>query len=384
MDLSPEQLASQLESGPLHPAYLIAGAEPLLVLEAADAVRSAARRAGIDEREVFEAGSGQREPDWDAMHASFNAPSLFASRRLIELRLPTGKPGKEGGALLAGFCARPPADVVLLVTADEWSRQHGGAWSEAIGRIGRIAVAWPVKPHELGSWIERRLRSRGFSPDRDAVLHLAERVEGNLLAAAQEIEKLVLLLATPSAVPTSNASPAAGPQAGEDRTPTAPRPRGLAGANAAARPLTVATLESLVADASRYDVFRLLDAAMNGQAPQVPRIIASLRAEGTAVHALLGMVVMELQRGAALAQVQSRGGNLPAAFKAQRVWDAKQPMYRRALQRHAPAAWEALVAQAGLVDRIAKGRAPGDAWVALERLMLALADRTALPLLDAG
>lgn len=349
MELTPEQLAGQLETASLQPAYLIAGAEPLLVLEAADCVRAAARRDGIGEREVFEADAGQREPDWDALYATFNAPSLFASRRLVELRLPTGKPGKEGGALIAGFCANPAPDVVLLVTAQEWSRQHGGAWSEAIARIGKVAVAWPVKPHELPGWIERRLRSRGFAPARDAVLHLAERVEGNLLAAAQEIDKLVLLLQDAGA-----ALPATGNRA-------------------SLHPLDMSTLESLVADASRYDVFRLVDAAMNAQVAQVPRILAGLRAEGEAVPALLGMIVMELHRGAALAHVQARGGNLAAAFKAQRIWDAKQPMYRRAMQRHSPAAWEAFLVQAGRVDRMAKGRLQGDAWIALERLMLALA-----------
>jgi DNA polymerase-3 subunit delta len=361
MDVTPEQLVAQLDTGPLQPAYLIAGAEPLLVLEAADAVRMAARRHGVGEREVFEAGAGQREPDWDGLVASFNAPGLFAARRLVEVRLPSGKPGKEGAAAIVDYCARPSPDVVLLVTAEDWSRQHGGAWSEAIGRIGRVAVAWPVKMHELPGWVERRLRSRGFSPDRDAVAFLAERVEGNLLAAAQEIDKLVLLLQ----------------DAAEHGSPRAPGTRG-------GRPLDAATLQSLVADASRYDVFRLVDAAMNGQAAMVLRVIAGLRAEGEAVPALLGLIVMELQRGASLSRVQARGGNLSAAFKAQRVWDAKQPMYKRALQRHLPESWDALLAQAGLVDRIAKGRAPGDAWLALERLMLALADPGALRMLAAG
>lgn len=355
MDVTPEQLVARLDRGPLQPAYLIAGAEPLLVLEAADAVRAAARREGIAEREVFEAGAGQREPDWDALVASFNAPSLFASRRLVEIRLPTGKPGKEGGKAIVEFCAAPSPDVVLLVTCEEWSRSHGGDWSQAIARVGAVAVAWPVKAHELPGWIDRRLRAKGFSPDRDAVVLLAERVEGNLLAAAQEIEKLALLF--------------------RDAAPATPR---------GGRPLTLDTLRSLIADASRYDVFRLIDAAMNGQPAQVVRILRGLRAEGEAVPALLGMIVMELQRGAALAQVQARGGNLTAAFKAQRVWDAKQPMYKRALQRHAPAAWEAMLVQAGLVDRIAKGRAPGDAWVALERLMVALAERGAVRWIAAG
>lgn len=343
MELTPERLLAQLDSEALRPVYLIAGPEPLRVLEAADAVRAAARKQGIDEREVYEAEGNQREPDWNTLSGAFRAPSLFASRRLIELRLPSGKPGKEGAEVISDFCADPPHDVNLLITAGEWSKQHGGKWSEAVGRVGHIAVAWAIKPHELPEWIERRLRARGLRADRDAVQSLAERVEGNLLAAAQEVDKLALL------------------SDGET--------------------IDLERMQTLVADAARFDVFRVLDAAMNGQGGQVSRMLAGLRAEGEAVPALLGMVVMELQRTAALARVNARGGNINAEFKAQRIWDSKQPMYRRALQRHDARRWEALLAQAGRVDRMAKGRESGDAWVALERLLLAVAEPRALRLL---
>jgi DNA polymerase-3 subunit delta len=344
MELKPERLAQQLAAEPLRPAYLVAGPEPLLVLEAADAVRAAARAQGFAEREVFDA-EGAREPDWDALSASFRAPSLFASRRLIELRLPTGKPGKEGAEVISEFCADPPPDVTLLVTAGDWSmKQHGGKWSEAIARTGHMVVAWAVKPHEQADWIDKRLRAKGLRADREAVLHLARRVEGNLLAAAQEIDKLALL----------------------DQPGTIDAER----------------MDSLVADAARFDVFRLVDAAMNAQPAQVSRMLRGLRAEGEAVPALLGMIVKELQLVAGLARVQSRGGDLAGAFRAQRVWDSKQAMYRRALGRHAmPARWERFVAEAGRVDRIAKGRAEGDEWLALERLLLAVADQKALGLL---
>jgi DNA polymerase-3 subunit delta len=346
MELKPEQLAAQVQAGPLRPAYLIAGPEPLRVLEAADAVRAAARAQGFSEREIFEAEGNQREPDWAAMESSVHAPSLFASRRLFEVRLPTGKPGTEGARVISEFCANPPGDITLLVTAGEWSRQHGGKWSEAIARIGLVAVAWQVKPHELPGWIEARLRSRGLKADREAVQRLADRVEGNLLAAAQEIEKLRLL------------------SEGEV--------------------LDAARMDDLVADAARFDVFRLIDAALNGQGAQVSRMLRGLRGEGEAVPALLGMVIRELQTASAL----SRAGNLANAFKAQRIWEAKQPMYRRALQRHDARRWEAFLAQAGRVDSIAKGRPrPGeesaDAWVALERLLLAIAEPRASRLLAA-
>lgn len=335
MELKLDRLATQLAAEPLRPAYLIAGPEPLLVLEAADAVRAAARAQGVSEREVFEAEGNQREPDWNALESSFRSPSLFASQRLVELRLPTGKPGTEGAKVISEFCADPPGDVCLLVTCGEWSMKHGGKWSQAIGQVGVVVIAWAVKPHELVDWIERRLRGRGLKADRDAVQRLAERVEGNLLAAAQEIDKLVLL--------------------SDGNTLDATR------------------MDALVADAARFDVFRLLDAAMNGQGAQVSRMLAGLRAEGEAVPALLGMVVKELQRAAAVARVQARGGNLAAEFKAQQIWESKQAAYRRALQRHPASRWERFVVEAGLVDRIAKGRAAGDAWVNLERLLLAVA-----------
>ena len=347
MELKPEQLASQLESGPLKPAYLIAGPEALRVLEAADALRVADRAQGYTEREVYEP-EGNREPDWGAMESSFHAPSLFAARRLIELRLPTAKPGKEGGRLIEEFCAAPPPDLTLLVTGGEWSKQHGGKWSEAIGRIGHVAIAWPVKPHELPDWIERRLRARGVRADRDAVQVLVERIDGNLLAAAQEVDKLALL--------------------------------------ADGTPLSAARMRDLVSDAARFDVFRVLDAALNGQPAQVSRMLAGLRAEGEAVPAVLGMVVRELQLLAKLARAQARGGNaLTGEFKALRVWDSKQPTYKRALQRHAEGHWDRFLAAVGRVDRMAKGREAGDAWVALERVLLAVAEpRAARLLLAAG
>lgn len=336
MELTPERLVAQLDNETLRPAYLIAGAEPLRVLEAADAIRARARAQGIGEREIFDVDA---RFDWNLLEASLHAPSLFSAQRLLEVRLPSGKPGTEGAKALAAFCADPPPDVVLLVTCEEWSRQHGGKWSEAIARVGHVVVAWPVKAHELPEWIERRMRARGLRADRDAVQVLAERVEGNLLAAAQEIDKLALL----------------------DEGAT----------------IDAARMESLVADAARFDVFRLVDAAMNGQGAHAARMLAGLRAEGIAVPALLGMVAMELQRAAALAQVQARGGNLVAEFKAQRIWDSKQAAYKRALARHDAARWDEFVARIGRVDRAAKGRGEGDPWQQLERILLAVADARA-------
>jgi DNA polymerase-3 subunit delta len=236
--------------------------------------------------------------------------------------------------------------VVLLITAGEWSKAHQGKWADAIARAGVIAIAWSIKPHELSGWIESRLRTKGLRADRTAIQVLADRVEGNLLAAAQEIDKLVLL--------------------------------------AEGKTLDAATMESLVADAARYDVFRLTDAMLAGQADHVSRMLAGLRAEGDVVAGLMPMVVKELLRTAALARVQARGGNLGAEMKAQGIWETKQAPFKRALQRHAsPARWDRFVAEASRIDRIAKGRGDGDPWVAMERLLLAVADAKASRLLAA-
>ena len=344
MEITPERLVALPDSGPLHPAYLVAGPEMLRVLEAADAVRRMARAQGIGEREIFDVEG--RDFDWGNVEATFNAPSLFSARRLVELRLPSGKPGKDGEKAILGFCANPPPDVILLVTAGEWGKALQGKWSEAIGKIGLVAIAWAVKPHELAGWVESRLRAKGLRAEREAVQVLVERVEGNLLAAAQEIDKLALL-------------------AGNDS-------------------ITVQSMQALVADAARYDVFRLTDAMLDGQAAQVTRMLAGLRAEGDAVAGLMPMLVRELLRTAALARVQAAGGNLGAEMKSQGIWDARQAPFKRALQRHPnPVRWDRFIAVASRIDRIAKGRADGDAWVALERLLLVVAEARAVRLLVA-
>ena len=344
MEMTPERLVALPADGTLHPVYLIAGPETLRVLEAADAVRKQARAQGIGEREIFDAEG--RDFDWDTLEASFNAPSLFSAQRVVEVRLPTGKPGKDGAEVISKFCANPPPDVILLITAGDWSKAHHGKWTDAISRIGVIAVAWAIKPHELAGWVESRLRAKGLRADSGAVQILVERVEGNLLAAAQEIDKLVLL--------------SDGDAINAER------------------------MQSFVADAARYDVFRLTDAMLGGQGAQVSRVLAGLRAEGDVVAGLMPMVVKEILRTAALARVQARGGNLGAEMKAQGIWETRQAPFKRALQRHAnPARWDRFVAEASRIDRIAKGRGDGDAWVAMERLLLAIAEAKAVRLLVA-
>ncbi len=261
----------QLAASELKPVYLIAGAEHLLVLEAADALRARARELGYSEREVLDV---EASFDWNRLGDASRSMSLFASRKLIDLRLPTGKPGKEGSAAIVEYCAAPPPDTVLLVTANDWSGKHDGAWSKAIERAGSAVVTWPLKPDELPNWIVARMSSRGIKAAPDAIAMLADRVEGNLLAAAQEIDKLALLHA--------------------------------------GRTIDVATLEASVADDARYDVFRLTDAALGGDAGRALHIVGGLRAEGEELIPLLGWLLMQLRL---LLRLASAAGSVDAALR---------------------------------------------------------------------
>lgn len=340
MELRPDRFEAQLAREPLRPVYLIAGGEPLLVQEAADAVRAKAREEGYGEREIFDAEGGF---DWNSLTQGLGALSLFATRRLFDLRLPTGKPGKDGSEVLRAYCADPPPDTVLLITAQEWSKQHAGKWSEAIAAAGHVVPVWPLKANELPDWLQRRLRARGLQATPEAVDILVERVEGNLLAAAQEIDKLALL-------------------------------------HPGAR-LDAEAMLHAVADSARYDVFGLMEAALGGDAARVVRVLHALRAEGEQVPGLMGWVAGELQRVAGFAAVQSSGGDVGNAMRAARVWESRQAAYRRAMQRHDTHRWETFVAEAGRIDRMAKGREQGDPWLALERLLAAVAEPKARALI---
>jgi len=341
----------QLASEPLRPVYLIAGGESLLVQEAADALRAKARGEGYLEREVLDADASF---DWNSLSMGLASLSLFATRRLFDLRLPSGKPGKDGSEAILAYCADPPPDTVLLITAQEWSLRHAGKWSEAIGKAGHVLPVWPIKPHEMSDWLVKRLRSRGLQASPQAVQRLLDRIEGNLPAAAQEVDKLALLMA--------------------------PKLVGEANGNRNGTVIDVDLMESLVADSSRFDVFRLIETALAGDATRAVRMLKGLRGEGEQVPGLLPMIAREIVAVATLARV-AVGGNLMNAMREARIWESKQALYRRAVERHPAARWEEFVGECGRIDRIAKGRESGDAWLALERLLVTIAEAKARRLL---
>lgn len=328
MPLSPGQWQKALAADHLQPVYLLAG-EQLLVLEAADALRAQARTLGYSERDVLEVG---QHFDWNDLARSAAGMSLFATRRLIDLRLPTGRPGIEGAKALTAFCADPPPDVTLLVTAMEWSNKHDGAWSRKLDASGTMVVFNAPRPNEWGSWIGARLASRGLSATPDAVALLAERVEGNLLAAAQEVDKLAVLH-------------------GEGR-------------------IGATEMEDLVADSARYDVFKLTDAAFTGDGARALRILAGLRSEGDELLALMGWLVNQLQLALRLANAS----DLAAQFRAEHLWQARETLFRQALRRAPREHWLQCLARASRIDRMVKGREQGNPWQEAERLIAAIAE----------
>lgn len=324
MRLRLNQLHDHLKTGRLAPLYLLCGDEPWQLGEAAAQVRAAARKAGFEEREVLDQEAAF---DWSALAAAADALSLFSSRKLIELRLSGARLGKEGAGALRAYCARPCPDNLLLILAPTLERKELQApWIKILDETGVILQAWPLKGQEFERWIGERLVALGFRRVAPEVIGLiAERAEGNLLAAAQEAEKLRLL---------------------------------HEGAE-----LNLEMLGSTLADSARFDLFALTDAVLAGARARAQRILTGLREEGTPEPLVLWALTRELRQlhgqGA-----DSGGPPLPRA---------RAEAQARARRRLAPARLRALLAECARVDRIVKGTAPGDAWRHLSLIVDALA-----------
>lgn len=336
MKLTSAQLAKHLVN-PLSPVYIISGDEPLLCQEAADSIRAAARQQGYDERQVFNADSNF---EWGTLVQAGASMSLFAERRLIELRLPSGKPGDKGAAALMEYCARPADDTVLLISLPKLDgNQLKSKWGKVLvdGGLTQFVQIWPIDAHQLPQWIRQRLAQAGLAAQPDAVELIAARVEGNLLAAAQEIEKLKLL--------------ADGEQ------------------------ITLDTVQAAVADSARYDVFGLVDAILNGEGAHTLRMLEGLKGEGVEPPIILWALARELRLLGSLSAQYAQGVPMDRAFSQARppVWDKRRPLVSKALQRHTAMRWGQMLRDAQVIDAQIKGQAPGRVWEGLARLALAMA-----------
>ncbi len=326
MRLNAEQLPAALTRG-LAGIYLVSGDEPLLVGEAADAIRAAARAAGYADRQVFFI---DRSFSWDELRHAAQALSLFAQRRVLELRMPSGKPDK-GAAQLAELAANPPPDVICLVITEKLDKKASdAAWVQAVEKHGAWVPIWPVDAAALPGWLRGRARMLQIDIEPEAARLIVDRVEGNLLAAKQELEKLALL---------ANGDPIG----------------------------TDLVLRS-VGDSARYDVFQLAAAAAAGDAARALRVLLSLKGEGAEPTLILWALVREL-RGLWQARERAR---LRSANRGS-GWNLAATPSARALSRADKMPLAALLMQASVADRVIKGLSAGDAWSALTGLTGALA-----------
>ena len=341
MQLKPEQLPHHLKNKGLAPIYCLSGDEPLQMLEAADLIRATAKAQGFEERVVMVV---EKDFDWGRLREIGANLSLFAQRRLLELRLGDQKPGREGGAALTEYAQSPDPDAVLLLTMNKLEKQaQQSAWHGAIEAAGVTLRIWPVEAAGLSRWIIDRGRQYGLSISEEAAAYLADRIEGNLLAARQELEKLHLLLDKPG--------------------------------------IDVEDLVSAVTDSARYDVFVMINEAFTGQAARCLRMLRGLRQEGAEPLAIHGALLWKLRQVVQIAAAETGGLNRGQAFSKYRIWQQHQKPIGATIDRLGSGRIARFLSEAHRIERVMKGAIRDDPWNQLENLVLRIAGLRLRPLL---
>ena len=334
MKLQARQLTSHLIRK-LASVYLVAGDEPLLVFEALEEIRARARAQGFEQRDLFVVERGFK---WRELEADAENLSLFSSRRIIELRLPTPRPGDVGARTLRSLVERQNPDRLLLVATTKLDAAAGrSVWVKCIETEGVVVQVWPIERPALPDWIRRRAAAADLDLTRPAAELLSNRVEGNLLAADQEIQKLALLLGQGSA--------------DED-----------------------AVLDA-VASNTRFDVFTLTDAIMSGNPGRAMKVLDGLRAEGAAPALVSWAISRDLCLLARLKAAALSGEGEANSLSRHRVWQRRQPLVKSALRRFEPDQLTRLVVRASEVDSVIKGILRGSPWDELVRLVMEILDR---------
>ncbi|QLI80498.1 DNA polymerase III subunit delta [Chitinibacter fontanus] len=331
--MRPEDLSKSLQRG-LASLYVIHGDEPLLALESAQQIRDAARKAGYSEREVLTVENAAHF-QWSQLTSSGASMSLFAELRLLELRIPNGKPGIEGGKALESFANNIPDDILTIITLPKLDKTAlNSKWMQALAKAGEVIEAKLIERPALPQWINQRLAVQGQSLANDAMEWLVDRVEGNLLAAHQEIQKLALL-----------------------------HPKGE---------LNLAELEAAVANVARYDVFSLGEAVLSGDASRVCHMLDGLRAEGESAVLVLWALAEETRTLYKFAQGRARGVAAAQLTKELRIWGNKQRLIESAASRVNAKRLKAALQLARKIDGTIKGIGEGSVWAELTDLALLL------------
>lgn len=333
MNVRPDQLASVLENT-VYPVYMVSGDEPLQQMEALDAIRAFLRSREYAEREVLDVDA---QFDWQRLNDEAASMSLFASRRIVELRLPSAKPGRQGSQVIKEYLDQPPEDTVLIINAgkvDAGSKKS--AWFKAVEMSGMVIQCWPIPLERLPAWLRSRFQARGMIADDDVLQYISQHVEGNLLAADQEIEKLYLML---------------GP--GE---------------------ITYADVAEAITSQSRYNVFELSDMLLKGDAARATRMIDGLRSEGVVPIVVNWAIARDVRL---LTQVSADSGNSEYQLKRAGVWQNRLGLYRSCIGRHTTRGFQAMLKRCAYIDAASKGMIEANVWDELLSLCVRLASRTA-------
>jgi DNA polymerase-3 subunit delta len=330
MKVRADQLAGSLKRG-LAPIYLVGGAEPLLLLECCDQIREAARAQGFVERELLQV---ERGFDWSELRQAAT-PGLFASRKIIDLRLRTGKPGQQGAKALTEWADAPDPDMILMVSCEQWDKgSRSSKWASRLEKAGQQIDIWPIKAQELPRWLEQRMLQHGMQPEPEVLRILADRLEGNLLAARQEIDRLALIKG--------------------------------------AGTVTVDDVMKVVADSSRFDGFTLAEHMLTGNLRDGLRVAAGLRRMETPLPMLLGALLKELNVVENYRLAVRGGESESMVFRRLNVWQNRQQTVRTAARRLDTRKLFGAFKMLSLIDRQSKGRAQGDPWQGIDTLLLQL------------
>lgn len=332
MQLAPAQLKHHL-ANTLASVYVLTGDEPLGKTECLDAIRRAARQAGAEERTSFIV---ERNFNWQSIQQFGQALSLFASKRILEIAIPNGKPGVDGGKMLAELAEHPIPDtttVIILPTLEREAKKS--VWFNTLQRLATLIELSEIPPPQLPQWIAKRLALQNQSTDDASLAFMAHQVEGNLLAAHQEIQKLGLLY-----------------------------PEGV---------ISAEDINTAVLNVSRYDAFKLGEAVLAGDTERTSRILQGLQDEGEQPVAVMNPLIWVLRPLVNVKRAQTTGENLSNAMANARIYGDRQQLAKQALSRLSLRQLEAALQKLCDIDRIAKGIMQGDAWLELSRLCFGLA-----------
>ena len=329
MNVRPDQLKSVVAKM-TYPVYMVSGDEPLQQMESLDLIRSYLRDNEFSEREVLDVDA---QFDWQRLMDEAANMSLFATRRIVELRLPSAKPGRQGSQVLKDYLSRPPEDTVLVINAGKVDgNSKKSAWYKAVEQSGMIVQCWPVAVDKLSSWLQQRFRARDMDADNEVLAYISQHVEGNLLAADQEIEKLYLLL---------------GPGK-----------------------ISYADVAEAVTSQSRYSVFELVDMMLAGDTKRVIRIITGLKAEGVVPVVVNWALAKDIRL---LAQASQDPSSAEFMLKRSGVWQSRIAMFRSCMSRHSQRSFQLMLKRCSYIDAVSKGMIDSNVWDDIESLCVRMA-----------